>query len=296
VSTPPFLDLPDRARRVELATSHGPLVGWRMGPEDGAPHRGTVVLVPGFTGSKEDFVAVLEPLSHHGWAVVTYDQRGQHESDGPDDEAAYSLAALARDLLEVVEPLEPPIHLVGHSFGGLVSREAVLMSGGAPFSSLTLLCSGPGPIPPAHHDGLGALRSALPHVPLEVVYDVKEAADREAGWDPAPEVAAFMRERFVATNAWQLRTSAGILLDTPDRTDELAALAADGRLRVAVVYGPDDDAWSPAEQEKVAAAVGARVVVVPGTGHSPAAEDPHATADALDALLTELSDEERARP
>jgi len=297
VSTPPFLALPPRARRVDLPTSHGPLVGWRIEPEDGTAHRGTVVLVPGFTGSKEDFVAVLEPLAHHGWAVVTYDQRGQHESDGPDDESAYTLAALARDLLDVVEPLEGPVQLVGHSFGGLVSREAVLMSGGEPFHSLTLLCSGPSELPPSHHEGLGALHAALPHVPLHVIYDVKESQDREAGIPaPEPAIAEFLRDRFLATNPYQLRAAAGVLLGTPDRTSELAALARDGRLAVAVVYGPDDDAWSPAEQERVAAEVGARVVVVPDTGHSPAAEAPHATADALDALLTELSDHDSLRP
>lgn len=291
MSTPPFLDLPPNARRVTLTTSRGPLAGWRIEPEEGTEHRGTVVLVPGFTGSKEDFVAVLEPLAHHGWAVVTFDQRGQHESAGPDDEAAYSLASLARDLLEVVDGIGEPVHLVGHSFGGLVSREAVLTSGGAPFRSLTLLCSGPSQLPPQHHEGLGALHAALPHVPLSVIFDVRESQDREAGVPaPPPEVAAFLRERFLATNPYQLRAAAGILLGTPDRTDELAALARDGHLQVAVVYGPDDDAWSTDEQERVASAVGARVVVVPDTGHSPAAEAPRATADALDALLTELSD------
>ncbi len=291
VSTPPFLDLPPGAGRVALPTSRGPLTGWLIEPDAGTARRGTVVLVPGFTGSKEDFVAVLEPLAHHGWAVCTYDQRGQYESPGPDDESAYSLASLAQDVLEVVAGLDGPVHLVGHSFGGLVAREAVLTSGGGPFRSLTLLCSGPSQLPPQHHDGLGALHAALPHVPLSVVSDVRESQDREAGIPaPPPEVAEFLRTRFVANNPYQLRAAAGILLDTPDRTDELAALARDGHLQVAVVYGPDDDAWDTADQERVAAVVGARVVVVPDTGHSPAAEAPHATADALDALLTELSE------
>ena len=40
---------------------------------------------------------------------------------------------------------------------------------------------------------------------------------------------------------------------------------------------------------RVAAAVGARAVVVPETGHSPAADDPHGTAAALDGLLTSFA-------
>lgn len=284
MSTPPFVDLPDSVRRASLTTSRGALAAVRC--DAVGPARGTVLLVPGFTGSKEDFIAMLEPLAALGWTVVSYDQRGQHETAGPEDEAAYTLASLAGDLLEVVDGLGPdPVHVIGHSFGGLVAREAALASGGSSMASLTLLCSGPGPLPARHHDGLGAMRSALPHVPLATVYDVKESADREAGWEPpSPEVEAFLRHRFVSNNPWALRAKAGILLDTPDRTDELAALAKDG-LHVAVVYGPWDDAWTTQEQDAVAEALGTIAVVVPETGHSPAAERPTETAAVIDAVL-----------
>ncbi len=287
VSTPPYLDLPARVHRVSLDTSSGLLAALRSDP-DGEPV-GTLLLVPGWTGSKEDFLAVLDPLAERGWTAVAYDQRGQYESPGPDDEAAYSLTSLARDLLEVVVSLGPgPVHVVGHSFGGLVAREAALTSGGEGLASLILLCSGPSTLPPSHHDGLGALHAALPHVPLGVVYDVKEAADIEGGWSaPSEEVAAFMRTRFVSNSPYGLRAKTGILLDTPDRTDELAALAHEG-LPVLVVYGAADDAWPLSEQDRVAAAVGTTPVVIPGTGHSPAAEMPEVTADVLDALLRSL--------
>jgi pimeloyl-ACP methyl ester carboxylesterase len=54
---------------------------------------------------------------------------------------------------------------------------------------------------------------------------------------------------------------------------------------VAVVYGPGDDAWTTQAQDSVAAALGVEPVVIPGTGHSPAAERPAETAAVLDALL-----------
>jgi pimeloyl-ACP methyl ester carboxylesterase len=281
VSTPPYLDLPPGSRPVLLPTSRGELAGLRIDAE-GRP-AGTALLVPGWTGSKEDFLAVLAPLSRRGWGVVAYDQRGQFESRGPDDESAYTLASLARDLLEVLDPLAPA-HVVGHSFGGLVAREAALASGGQGFASLTLLCSGPSSLPTSHHDGLGALHAALPHVPLETIWTVKDAADREGGWlPPSDEVAAFMQRRFVANNPYALRAKTALLLDTPDRTGELAALAADG-LPVGVVYGPDDDAWPTAWQDRMAATVGTVPRIVEGAGHSPAAEQPERTAEVLDAL------------
>jgi pimeloyl-ACP methyl ester carboxylesterase len=269
-------------RSVSLPTPRGALAGLRVDPE--GESAGTVVLVPGWTGSKEDFIAVLEPLADRGWTAVALDQRGQYESAGPDDESAYSLPALAADLLAVVDGLAPgPVHVVGHSFGGLVA------SGGAGLASVTLLCSGPGALPGSHRDGLGAMHAALPLVPLDTIYEVKDAADRESGWRPPSDaVADFLRRRFVSNNPYGLRAKTGILLDTPDRTDELAALAHDG-LPVAVVYGLADDAWALAEQDRVAAAVGTTPVVVPDAGHSPAAEVPETTAEVLDMLLRGFS-------
>jgi pimeloyl-ACP methyl ester carboxylesterase len=93
-----------------------------------------------------------------------------------------------------------------------------------------------------------------------------------------------MRRRFTANNPYGLRAKTGILLDTPDRTDELAALARDG-FPVAVVYGPADDAWPLEEQDAVAAAVGTIPLVISGAGHSPAAELPEITAGVLDSVL-----------
>ena len=282
MSTPPYLALPAGAEHVSLPTSRGVLAGVLVEPTIDCV--GTVVLVPGWTGSKEDFIAILAPLAERGWRVVTYDQRGQFESVGPEDEGAYSLPALADDLLEVTAPWGR-VHVVGHSFGGLVAREAALIDGGRRLASLTLVCSGPSALPQSHHDGLGALHAALPHVPLEVVWDVKSAADRDTGWaPPSAEVEDFMHRRFVSNNPYGLRAKTAILLDTPDRTGELAALAATG-FPVGVVYGPDDDAWPLAAQDAVAAAVGTTPCVIAGAGHSPAAERPEETAEALDTLL-----------
>ena len=50
------------------------------------------------------------------------DQRGQYESPGTDDPADYSVESLATDLLDLVDELGGVAHVVGHSFGGLVSR------------------------------------------------------------------------------------------------------------------------------------------------------------------------------
>ena len=94
-----------------------------------------------------------------------------------------------------------------------------------------------------------------------------------------------MRRRFIANNAYALRAKATTLMETPDRTSELASLARAG-LSVAVMHGADDDAWPLAEQDLMAKELGTNVVVIPNTAHSPAVEAPASTAAAINLLLS----------
>jgi pimeloyl-ACP methyl ester carboxylesterase len=68
------------------------------------------------------------------------------------------------------------------------------------------------------------------------------------------------------------------MLTAPDRTAELAAL---GELAMLVIYGENDNAWSPAAQERMARRLNARRVCIPGAVHSPSVEAPATTAGAL---------------
>src|SRR5215212_11952232 len=103
------------ATRRDFPGRAGPLAALDTG---GEAVRGTALLVPGYTGSKEDFAPLLAPLADAGFRVVALDQRGQYESPGPDDPARYSVAELASDVLAVAAVLRQecgePLHLVGH--------------------------------------------------------------------------------------------------------------------------------------------------------------------------------------
>jgi pimeloyl-ACP methyl ester carboxylesterase len=280
VSTPPFLDLPASARPVRLTTNRVELAALVAEPEGEATS--TALLVPGFTGSKEDFIGVLDPLARSGWRVVAIDQRGQFESSATEDPSHYDLEELGADLLAVVSALgDGPVHLVGHSFGGLVARAAAIAEPSA-LRSLTLLCSGPGPIPPPGRDRLRLLLQALPNVDLATIWEVSRRLDEEAGAPPPPAATLeFLRRRFLATSPTALTRQAEQLLETPDRTEELATVMARAGLPVLVAHGETDDAWTPREQADVAARLGAAYEVLVAAGHSPAAERPEATADLL---------------
>src|SRR4051812_24957390 len=131
------------ARHRTFPGGAGELVALDTG---GDGRRGTVLMVAGYTGSKEDFAPLLAPLADAGYRVVALDQRGQYESPGPDDPARYTVEELGSDVLAVAAALRQefrgPLHLVGHSFGGIVCRAAVLADPGA-FTTFTLLGSGP---------------------------------------------------------------------------------------------------------------------------------------------------------
>jgi pimeloyl-ACP methyl ester carboxylesterase len=259
------------SRPVRIDTSGGAVAALQCG--SGTP----VLLLPGFTGSKEDFGPILDPLAAAGFAVTAVDLPGQFESPGPAEPAGYTPAALAVAVQEVAASLGGPVHLLGHSFGGLVARAAVLAGG--PFASLVLMDSGPGAIPGTRAERIELMRPLLPQLGVEGVYEASEAlAASEPGYVPdPPELAAFFRRRFVAGSAAMLEGMGTALLDEPDRVGELAAAA----LPALVLFGADDDAWPPAVQRAMAERLGASCVEIAGAAHSPAVENPAATAAAL---------------
>ena len=66
VSTPRTLALPDSARRVTIKTSRGAFAALEALPATGVCERSPALLVPGFTGSKEDFLSVIGLLAAAG--------------------------------------------------------------------------------------------------------------------------------------------------------------------------------------------------------------------------------------
>ena len=261
-----------------LDVGGGPLAVLRAGSGDRPP----VLLVPGYTGSKEDFRLLMEPLAEAGHPVVALDQRGQFQSPGPDELEAYATQVLAQDLLGVVAHLGAPVHLVGHSFGGLVARAAVLADPAA-FVTLTLMGSGPAGLTGPRIELVGLMRPLLEQgMPaLVAAMDAMNAADlRHLALDAS--VQGFLRDRMLASSARGLLGMADGLAHEPDRVDELR----ESGVPVLVLHGADDDAWEPSLQAEMAVRLDAVHAVIEGAAHSPAVEQPDATAAALLAFLT----------
>jgi pimeloyl-ACP methyl ester carboxylesterase len=113
---------PGSARRTTLAGSGQRIAALQTGRASDPP----VVLLPGYTGSKEDFAPILDPLAGAGFFVTAIDLPGQYESPGLPDAADYTPDRLAAAVIEVADELGGSVRLLGHSFGGLVARAAVI--------------------------------------------------------------------------------------------------------------------------------------------------------------------------
>jgi pimeloyl-ACP methyl ester carboxylesterase len=280
VSTPTSLELPEGTRRATIETDRGEFAALDAVPAAGPCELGTALLVPGYTGSKEDFTAILGQLAAAGRRVIGIDLRGQYQTPGPDDPAAYDLAELGADITAVAEATQAS-HLLGHSFGGLVARAAVL--GGCAPDSLTLLSSGPGALPGPRAE---ELRLFLNHVDGTSDSDLKDKVAEmwHASLRPqavaagvAAPILAFLEERMLANNPTGLVTMAVDLLRAEDRTGELAARS----IPTLVLYGEDDNAWPPALQQDMAARLNAERTCIPAAAHNPNVEAPATTAHAL---------------
>lgn len=293
MSTPRFLTLPPSVRRTDIDTGIGVVATLVALPGSGVCERSPALLVPGFTGSKEDFLAILQTLSGASRQVVAIDLPGQYESPGPDDPSQYRVEALGAVVSALVETFdEEPVHLVGHSFGGLVSREAVI-SDPSRLTSFTLMSSGPGAIGGTREVDGRVLLDTLPEVGLEHLWRTRlEPAAVAKG--VSPEILAFLRRRMFMNSIDGLLGMAGELLNSPDLVDELAKVTESVNLPVLVLYGENDDAWDPAVQAAMATRLNARKVVIPGAAHSPSVEAPETTASALTAFWNDAESVRRS--
>ena len=287
MSTPTSLDLPDEVHRTTIATSRGRFAALEARPASGVCEREAALLVPGYTGSKEDFLAVLGQLAAAGRRVVAIDMRGQFETPGGGHDG-YTSSALASDIIALLRATGAR-HLLGHSYGGLIAREAALAGAPNGITSLTLMSTGPGALTGPRAEELmgmldylgvkdgGVLELARLQAGISEIWQSYLEPEAAAAGVPGP-IVAFLAKRMLGNDPAGLVLMARHLLAAEDRTAELAGLRD---LPILVIYGENDNSWSPDTQEAMATRLGARRVCIPGALHSPAVEAPATTAGAL---------------
>jgi pimeloyl-ACP methyl ester carboxylesterase len=254
---------------VELAVADMPATG---------AETGVALLIPGFTSSLSTFFPIFQALADQGFRVVSFSQRGQPGSTGPDSPDGYSLKTLGNDvhLLADALGLGRDVHLLGHSFGGVVGTEALIQDPSR-FASFTLWNSGAGSL----GERMKAEQAVLREHGLRGIWI---GFRQEIGADPDADlhgelnvIEEFYHRRLFETNPAQMDAGFTHLYEHNDRSAEVAATG----VRVLVSHGSLDDAWPLKQQREFAASVGADYWVVAQAGHSAHADRPEVCAGLL---------------
>ncbi|MFA5606139.1 MAG: alpha/beta fold hydrolase [Leucobacter sp.] len=265
--------LPDGTMKDQVDVPSGQLARISLGPTDGE----RVLLVPGVTGSKEDFILMMPLFAAEGYRVEAYDLAGQYESAaaGPEQlnppSNRYTLQLFADDLHTVLSAGRAPAHVLGYSFAGSVAA-AVAVADPSLFRSLTFLSAPPGPGDSLRSfKKIGALsrfisgRTLGPLFISALRYNVHRAPAHRAG---------FVSMRLESTRP----SSVGDVLALMQRTPDFSSLSETG-LPLLLAAGTGD-VWPDRLHREYAHRLGARFLLL-NTGHSPCETTPHQLTEAM---------------
>jgi pimeloyl-ACP methyl ester carboxylesterase len=259
--------LPDGAVRSGFDAPSGLLAAFSLGD----PTHPRVVLVPGATGSKEDFILLAPLLVSAGYFVQSYDLAGQYESAAAGPGASgdrYEYALFVADMIAFLEA-GAPAHLLGYSFAGIVA-ELVLKARPELIVSLTLLTT-----PPLAGESFRGVRWIGPFSALVGAHAIASLmiwgiVTNKNGVQP--QRLAFVQERFTLTN----RRSVDDIMRLMKRAPDLRATLRMADIPILVVVG-SHDLWPLRLHARFAEQIGARLAVYK-TGHSPCETAPHQLA------------------
>lgn len=278
---------PAGIQETKFVTSNVVIGALSSAPE--SIHAGTIIFIPGWSGSREDFVAVMPLLSSLGWHCFAIDLHGQPASYGSNNDEDFTLDSFAQDITEIAKSFSEPVHLIGHSFGGLVAQISVAKNPQF-FSSVTLLCSGSGPLPQKNWGGLPALVQAVEKGrSLAFIWFVKTlilTISRKQKF--SKPVMKWRKKRWLNTNPKSLKAMSQLLMTVENVTNPLKQALVKNKVPVLVLRGQHDDAWPREEQVAMAQELGAIFIEIIGAGHSPARELPDKTAIELDTFLKSI--------
>ncbi|GGI00211.1 alpha/beta fold hydrolase [Arthrobacter liuii] len=239
----------------------------------GNPNDPCVLLVPGATGSKEDFSLMMPDLADAGYLALTYDLAGQYQSAGAGPENLvpprkhYDYRLFVDDFLAVMETAPTPVHVVAYSFAGIVAQLAYVERPGT-FRSLTLL--GCPPEPGQGFRGVNRIGRFSTWVngragAALLIWGIRSG--RVVHVPPGRQ--RFVNYRFRFTRRASVRDIYTLMQNVPDLRQKLA----EAPLPKFVAVG-EHDLWPLQLHRLFAQAIRARIGVYRG-GHSPCETSPH---------------------
>jgi len=267
-----WADVPPGVELVRYTVPSGVLAGYAAGN----PSHPRMLLVPGVTGSKEDFALMTPLLVRAGYRVESFDLAGQYQSHeaGPEQlnppRKQYDHELFVDDLVAVLRTGRTPAHVLGYSFAGTVAQ-LVAVRHPQLVASLTLLST-----PPvsgqafrklASVHGLGAFVSHFTNAHQSAgifLWGIRRNINH------APEHRLeFVQHRLKFTRRSSIDDMQGLMRRTPEVDAALRELG----IPKLVAFGRHDT-WAPKHHVAFAGRIGAEAIEYE-TGHSPCETTPH---------------------
>lgn len=141
-----------------------------------APGKFPVLVLHGGPGATHDGLEPLEEFARTGHPVIFYDQLGCGNSDKPDDDTLWSVRFFLDELSAIRQALSlERVHLLGHSWGGILAMEYALQK---PNGLLSLVLAS---APASRADFMEGQKGVHEQLPDEI------RTQLEKGWSDDPE-------------------------------------------------------------------------------------------------------------
>lgn len=249
----------------------GTRIGFRRSGE-GPP----LVLLHGATGAHWSFRYILPSLADR-FTLYAVDRRGRGESG---DAAAYAIEREVEDVAAIVESLDEPANVFGHSYGATVALGAALVTPG--IRKLVLYEGSPGisVVPDEHLDRMEELvERGEPGEALVYALGL---------FGLTPEEVEQLRE----APTWPVRVSAAHTVAREVRAEQDYRLDPQGLAGVTapalLLLGGESPDWAREGTEQISDALpDARIAVLPGEGHAAIMTAPELVAGEVRRFLAE---------
>jgi pimeloyl-ACP methyl ester carboxylesterase len=219
-----------------------------------------LVLVHGTGGSSKRWDSILPELAKQ-FTVYAIDRRGRGESGDTD---SYNIEREFEDVAAVVDSMNEPVYLLGHSYGGICALEAARLT-----RNIARLVLYEPPLPMAG-------KPIYPEGTIQRLELLLDAGDREG------VITTFVREivrmpahefeRYRSSPVWAARVAAAHTLPRELRAHEAYQFNAERfksiNIPVLLLVGSDSPDFFQSSIERIHAALpNSRIVVLPGQQH-----------------------------